>query len=35
MDLGQTLIPLNFETDLDHRLDTNNIKDMDFPVDLL
>ena len=26
------LIPLNCETDSDHHLDTNNIKDPEFPI---
>ena len=31
MGLGSTYIPLNFESDPDHQLDTKKIKDPDFP----
>ena len=30
MGLGPTLIPLSFESDLDHHLDTKNVKDIFF-----
>ena len=30
-----TWIPLNFETDLDHHLNTKKVRDLNFPIYLL
>ena len=32
MGLGPTKVPLRFESDVDHRLDTKYNTDLDFPI---